>query len=119
MLVSAAISRGHSHQILESWLRGRFELVVSPHLLYELEAVLMRPWFRRRLSYEEILEYVMWLHDGGTVVDQLPLDTIPSFTADPDDDYLVHLAALFGELSGQKARYSFRRKRLGEVKPLG
>lgn len=67
--------------------------MVSEHLLYELEAVLMRPWFRRKLSYDEVLEYVMWLHDGGTVVDQLPLDTVPRYTADPDDDYLVFLAA--------------------------
>lgn len=41
VLVSAAISAGGPpHRILEAWRAGRFEMLVSYDLLYELEAVL-------------------------------------------------------------------------------
>ncbi len=65
-------------------------MVVSHRLLHELETVLMRARFRRRLSYEEVLEYVLWLRERGILADEG--EEIPSFTADPNDDYLISLA---------------------------
>jgi uncharacterized protein len=94
VLVSAAISQGPPYRLLISWARGRFELVVSLRLLYELEAVLLRPWFRRKLSYAEVLEYVLWLRERGTLADEG--EAFPTFTEDPDDDYLVALALVSG-----------------------
>lgn len=64
--------------------------MVSERLLYELEAVLLRPWFRRKLSYEEVLEYVVWLRSRGMLYEEGKIERI---ITDPDDDYLV---ALFG-----------------------
>ena len=44
VLVSAAISaEGIPRRILSTWHAGFFEMVVSYDLLYELEAVLLRP----------------------------------------------------------------------------
>lgn len=96
MLVSAAITRGTPHRLLLSWVRGDFGLVVSPHLLYELETVLLRRKFRSKLSYEDVLGYVSWLHDRASVYKGLPAEVVKGATGDPDDDYLVGLAALPG-----------------------
>ena len=90
MLVSAAISQGPPYRLLILWIREGFELVVSHRLLYELEAVLLREKFRSKLSYQEVLEYVLWLHERGVLADEG--DEIPRRSVDPDDDYLIALA---------------------------
>lgn len=95
-MVSAAIARGTPHRLLLSWVRGNFGLIVSPHLLYELEAVLLRHKFRSKLPYEDVLGYVSWLHDRASVSEGLTADVVKGTTGDPDDDYLVGLAALAG-----------------------
>jgi len=72
---------------------GEFDLVVSPRLLHELQAVLAREKFRRYLTYEEATEYVSWLHHGAEVVRD-PAESVVrgAVEADPDDEYLVGLA---------------------------
>jgi hypothetical protein len=49
-------------------MAGEFDLVVSPRLLHELQAVLARERFRRYFTYEEATEYVSWLHHEAEVV---------------------------------------------------
>lgn len=88
MLVSAAISRGVPHRILLAWHFGAFEMVVSYELLYELEDVLLRHWFRRKLTQADVLEYVMWISDGAKL---MPQGTTTRISRDPDDDYLLAL----------------------------
>lgn len=66
-------------------------MVVSQDLLYELEAVLLRKWFRRKLTVAEVLRFVVFLSDRATVAAQPEgprIEDIP----DPDDHYLAHLA---------------------------
>src|SRR3712207_8833448 len=54
VLVSAAISAGGPpRRILEAWHAGWFEMIVSYDQLYELEAVLMRSYFRSKLTYSD------------------------------------------------------------------
>lgn len=48
----------------------------------------MRPWFRRKLSYAEVLEYVLWLRERAILGKESKIERI---TADPDDDYLISL----------------------------
>jgi putative PIN family toxin of toxin-antitoxin system len=69
-------------------------MVVSYDLLYELEAVLLRPYFRSKLTYSDVLEYVLWLREGAVfVADAPPLeDWLLARFADPDDAYLMALA---------------------------
>ncbi len=71
------------------WARNDFEIVISSRLLHELETVLLRRKFRAKLTYEQVLEHVLWLRDGGILADEG--DEFPAFTADPDDDHLVAL----------------------------
>lgn len=73
---------------------GDFGLIVSPRLLHELQAVLAREKFRRHLTYEEATEYVSWLHHEAQVArDPAEKVVYRIVEADPDDEYLVGLAA--------------------------
>jgi putative PIN family toxin of toxin-antitoxin system len=91
VLVSAAISpRGAPRELLVAWRSGRFRMVVSYDLLYELESVLLRPKFRRKLAYSDVLEYVMWIREGSEF-EQRALAEV-EISPDPDDDYLLALA---------------------------
>lgn len=80
--------------ILDRWRGGEFDLVVSPRLLEELEAVLMRPKFQAAVSEEDAREYVDSLAREAFLVSD-PED-VPSVTPDPEDDYLVALAVAAG-----------------------
>ena len=62
VLISAAISAGGAPRaLLVYWYLGRFQMLVSYELLYELEAVLLRPKFRSKLTVSDVLTYVRWL----------------------------------------------------------
>ncbi len=72
--------------------KGRFELIVSEHLLSEVQDVLERPKMRRYLPVEEISDYLERISDIATVVEgPAPSDVVPDDTLDPDDDYLIEL----------------------------
>ncbi len=91
VLIAALLSRtGAPAQLLLHWIRGGFELVVSPGLLNELRTALLRPKFRKYVTADEVQAYCNLLGQGATmVVDSGPQ---PGLTPDPGDDYLVALA---------------------------
>jgi len=86
-LISAT---GAPRVLVQNWLRGDFELVVSPALLLELERVLLRPKFRQYVTELEVRAYVRLLRWLATNVGSPPL--IVGLTPDPGDDDLVGLA---------------------------
>jgi len=92
VLVSAAISRGPSHRIVQTWLQHRpFELVICDRLLGEVRSVLIeRPRLRKWIPLETAERYITTL----TVVADVVPDPAsrPALTRDPDDDYVIHLA---------------------------
>jgi uncharacterized protein len=93
VLISAVISRhGPPREILERWLDGEFEMIVSYDLLYELEAVLMRDMFRDKLSVSDVVEYVRFLADHATMVEQPEPHARVAGIPDPGDYYLARLA---------------------------
>ena len=93
VLISAAVARfGPPRRILDHWLYGRFEMVVSYDLLYELEAVLLRNRFREKLSVSDVLDYVRYLADRGTMAHPPEPHARVAEIPDPDDHYLVNLA---------------------------
>ena len=62
VLISALISpQGPSAEVLDAWVRERFELVVSEKLLAELDDVLDRPKFRRWVAEIDCLRFVSGL----------------------------------------------------------
>jgi uncharacterized protein len=95
VLISAAISAGGAPRaLLDYWYLGRFQMLVSYELLYELEAVLLRPKFRSKLTVSDVLTYVRWLREGAMFVNDAPPleEWLLARFSDPDDAYLMALA---------------------------
>ena len=93
VFVSAAIQRGASHRIIESWLSGAadFEVVMSPELLREIREVLTtRPRLRKWISLETATLFVDTIETLVDLVDDP--DEVQTETRDPNDDYLIALA---------------------------
>jgi putative PIN family toxin of toxin-antitoxin system len=93
VFVSAAIQRGASHRIVESWLSGRadFEVVMCPKLLGEIREVLTtRPRLRTWISFEDATLFVDTIEMIVDLVDDP--DTVETETRDSNDDYLIALA---------------------------
>jgi putative PIN family toxin of toxin-antitoxin system len=90
VLVSAVISEGPSHRIVQGWLRDQtFELVSCDRLLGEVRSVLTeRPRLRKWISMEAAERYLATL---ATIADVRP-DPAPGPARDPDDDYVIRLA---------------------------
>lgn len=93
VIISGLISReGSPAQVLLAWQRGEFELVVSRLLLAELERVLTYPKLRRHISADDAETVLTWLRESATTAPD-PSAPAPMNSADPDDDYLIALAA--------------------------
>jgi putative PIN family toxin of toxin-antitoxin system len=92
VLISALISpEGASARLLLELRAGAFELVVSPHLLAELDEVLHRDKFRRYATEDEVDVYIDVLRNESLVLDDPDPDPDP-IAGDPDDEYLIALA---------------------------
>ena len=90
VLISALIRRSSvPAAILHEWRAGRFELVVSPHLLDELRDVLGRTNIIRYVSPTAAEELLAALRDIAILVEDLAAERV--VPGDPDDDYLVAL----------------------------
>ena len=93
VFVSAAIQRGASYRIVESWLTGTadFEVVMCPALLDEIREVLTtRPRLRKWISLETATLFVDTIETLVDLVDD-PAE-ISNETRNPNDDYLITLA---------------------------
>lgn len=91
VIISAAISgKGAPAALIAASLQRKFQLVVSPKLLDELEQVLLRPRFRRYISDNAARVYVARVRALASLVADPPAQ--PGLTPDPKDDYLVALS---------------------------
>jgi putative PIN family toxin of toxin-antitoxin system len=82
---------------------SRFEAIVCPELLAEVDETLRKPYFLNRLGGAIVSDLVMGIAEEATVVAD-PTDAL-SLLRDPDDDYLVGLARSAGAeaiVSGDK-----------------
>lgn len=90
VLISAFLSpTAAPSRILQLWLNGDFELIVSPHLLSEVERVLAYPKLRARVDSFEADEFVDLLRRTAVLV---PDTAVTARSADAADDYLISLA---------------------------
>lgn len=93
VIISALLSgRGAPARALRAWLHGEFELVVSPALLTELKRTLAYPKVAERISASDTDELLELLSRSAVLVDDPP-GPPPVRSADPDDDYVISLAA--------------------------
>ena len=85
VIISAALSPGGSPaRVLTEWLEGRFEIIASPDLLYELERALAYPKLRKRIPESDAAALVR-LIEGGSVLREDPADP-PAISKDPGVD---------------------------------
>jgi putative PIN family toxin of toxin-antitoxin system len=93
VLISVLLSpTGAPAKIFTAWLKGHFDLVVSQRLLDELTRVLGYRRVAGRVDPDEVKQFTGWLaHDAVYVED--PDGPPPMQSGDPDDDYLIALAA--------------------------
>jgi uncharacterized protein len=92
VIISALLSRdGIPAKVLRAWLEGRFDLIVSPLLLAELERALAYPKLAERISAGESAALVDWLRREAIVLAD-PDEAPGSRSEDPGDDYLLALA---------------------------
>jgi uncharacterized protein len=92
VIISALLSRdGTPARVLRAWLEGRFDLIVSPLLLEELERALAYPKLAERIKAEEAMALIDWLRREAILVDDAA-EAPTSRSEDPGDDYLLALA---------------------------
>jgi putative PIN family toxin of toxin-antitoxin system len=93
VFVAALLSRtGPSARLIELWLDAAFELVVCPALLVEVKRALGHPKLRSHVEpadAQRFVELVSELAEMAPDPDRPP----PVRSADPDDAYLLALAA--------------------------
>lgn len=98
VFVSAAITpNGVASRIVTAGVAGRFEYLLCPRLVGELTGVLARPEFARLVGGENRRRFLAEVVAAGRDASD-PAD-VPAVSRDPDDDYLVALAA------GQQAEW--------------
>jgi putative PIN family toxin of toxin-antitoxin system len=107
VLVSGLLRRhpdAPSVQILDAWQRGDFELIVSREIIAEVERAFSKPYFRARLSDEQIARALRLLRRRPRLV--RITSQVQGIVSDPDDD-IVLAAALSGSanylVSGDQA----------------
>lgn len=91
VLISAMLApNGFPAKLIQIWLDGGFELIISRCLLDEFQRAARYPKLRSRIDESDISEIVDLLCRGAELIDDLE-DPRP-FSPDPDDDYLLALA---------------------------
>jgi putative PIN family toxin of toxin-antitoxin system len=93
VLISAVISsRGAPAQILRLWEEERFDLLVSPSILEELERVIRYPRIQQRynLPETEVARFLQLIRIGAVLVE--PKIEIMAIAADPSDNRCLECA---------------------------
>ena len=76
--------------VVESWQAGLFTVVLSAHLLGELERAFADPYFTKRLSPEDIAAYLRMVRPTATIT---PLtEEVHGVATHPEDDLVVATA---------------------------
>lgn len=95
ILASSAVARAGSIAVLfNRWRSGDYELIVSGHILGELEWVLHKPYFVVRLDERDRTEFLARLSRVATIVDIV--EPIPDVVSDPADNLVLATALSAG-----------------------
>jgi uncharacterized protein len=91
VIVSALLApSGAPARVLQAWMEGDYELIVSPALLAELEQILAYPKIASRVTQSEANELIDLLRTESTTIED-PTSAPSTPSPDPGDDYLVAL----------------------------
>jgi putative PIN family toxin of toxin-antitoxin system len=92
IIVSGLLWSGAPRRVLDLGRSGRIELFTSPALLSELEDVLGRKKFLRRLDQAGVAPHELILAYASLARVVRPLEIEPVVRADPDDDAVLACA---------------------------
>lgn len=93
VIVSALLApSGTPAKVLRAWPDGDYGLIASPLLLAELTRIFDYPRLRSRISESESRQFIDLIKRQSEVVGD-PEIPHPVHSSDPDDDYLIALAA--------------------------
>lgn len=84
------LSAGVPGQLIEQWLLGRFDLILSEHILAELTDVWARPYWRARYQAYEAQRAIALLRTRASIV--APASGIHGIAADEEDDLVLATA---------------------------
>jgi putative PIN family toxin of toxin-antitoxin system len=93
VLISRALSnRGAPARIIEQWVEGAFELVISEDILDEYERVLGYERIQKNavITAEQIIALLSKIEEAGTLV--IPSETLSVVDKDPDDNKFLECA---------------------------
>ncbi len=82
-------------QLLHAWRAGLFELCISEHILIELKETLNKPYFKSKLTPEDIEEAVVLLSEECIMISVTTI--VKGIATHPEDD-LVIAAAVSGKV---------------------
>lgn len=98
VLASGLVSFKHPGRkpakLLHEWRSGLFELCISEHILIELKRTLNKPYFKSKLTPEDIEEAITLLSEECTLI--TVATTVKGVATHPEDD-LVIAAAVSGK----------------------
>jgi uncharacterized protein len=91
ILASASIAKGGPMAaLLEAWRARRIGVVVSQHILRELERTLRKPFFAARLDAQSRDEYLALARSGTIAAITTP---VPNLASTEDDNLVLATAA--------------------------
>lgn len=85
-----------SAQIVRAWQDGAYELVVSEHIITELISTFQKPYFRRRITIDQVARAVALLRKDALLT---PLSVAVSGVATHPEDDLTLATAVSGKAS--------------------
>lgn len=80
-------------QLLHAWRAGLFELCISEHILIELKATLYKPYFKSKLTPEDIEGAVVLLSEECTVISVTTV--VKGIATHPEDDLVIAAAVSY------------------------
>lgn len=94
-VLAPSVRRIHTpeHQlapILRAWRARQFEMVLSAHILEELQRTLSSPYFARRLSNHDIAVAVLGFQTFATIIEITV--TVEGVATHPEDDLILATA---------------------------
>ncbi len=87
------IRGGVPDRLLRAWLSDQFELVVSEHILTELERTFHKPYFRARLTSRQIARNLALLRRRASIVTVTAV--VQGVATQPEDDWVLAAAVSF------------------------
>ncbi len=92
VIISTSLNRnGSPAKVIQAWLQGIFDIVVSLKVLEELERALKYRKLQKYITISETDELVELFRSEGSLVEDPKVS--PSICSkDPDDDYVISLA---------------------------